>query len=501
MGPQIFWIAILLFLFGIAVRTVLAIGWVSILFFAALSIVPLLFILFERSRERALVLSLVAALAFAGGMARMHGGIILSDPLLDAHVGEKVRVTGFVQDEPDVRENNVRISLRITSVASTSVSSDVAVLVIAPLHTEVSYGDYLSAEGKLDVPTTFETGEGRYFDYPGFLVKDRILYSMSFARVEREGRNEGNKIKAWAIAVKKNYLEGLANALSEPQAGLAGGITVGDKRGLGEALSETFRTVGLTHIVVLSGYNIMVVVEALMRALSRAPQTLRFSLAVFVAFFFAAITGFASASSRAALMASIAILGKASGRTYLASRALALVAGGMVLWNPYILLFDPGFQLSIIATAGLIHFSPLFESGLTFLTQRFGLRDIAAATLGTQLAVLPLLLYQNGQLSVFALPANLFALVVIPFAMLFSALAAFFGLFTGVIAPLFGFPAYILLSYVISVAELFAWLPFSALSIPAFGFWWLILIYSIIFWIAYRFRNKKSGGTMVPPHS
>lgn len=480
MAVRIFWTASIFFLLGVALRTMLPIGGISILFFAALAAVPLSLMLFTRSRERSLILSLVAMLAFAGGMMRMHAGIIEPEPLLDAHVGEKAVITGFVQDEPDVRENNVRIPLRVISVASTSLSSKIAVLVVAPLHTEVSYGDIISAEGKLEIPKAFETGEGRYFDYPGFLAKDRILYSISFARVESGGKNDGNRIKAWAIGAKQTYLEGIANALPEPQAGLAGGITVGDKRGLGEELSETFRTVGLTHIVVLSGYNIMVVVEALMRALTHAPQMLRLSLGVSVAFFFAAITGFASASSRAALMASIAIAGKASGRTYLASRALALVAAGMVVWNPYILLFDPGFQLSIIATAGLIHFSPLFESKMTFLTQRFGLRDIAAATLGTQLAVLPLLLYQNGQLSLFALPANLLALVMIPWAMLLSALAALFGLFTGIVAPLFGFPAFVLLSYVISVAEFFAWLPFSSLSIPAFGFMWLLIIYAAL---------------------
>lgn len=491
MAVRIFWTASIFFLLGVALRTMLPIGWVSMLFFAALAVVPFMYMLFTRSRERSLVLSLVALLTFAGGMMRMHVGIIEPEPLLDAYVGEKVVITGFVQDEPDVRENNVRIPLRVLSVASTSVPSQVAVLVVAPLHTEVRYGDTISAEGKLEIPKAFETGAGRYFDYPGFLAKDRILYSISFARVESRGKNEGNRIKAWAIGAKQKYLEGLSNALSEPHAGLAGGITVGDKRGLGEELSETFRTVGLTHIVVLSGYNIMVVVEALMRALSHAPQALRLSIGVFVAFFFAAITGFASASSRAALMASIAIAGKASGRSYLASRALALVATGMVVWNPYILIFDPGFQLSIVATAGLIHFSPLFESRLTFLTSRFGLRDIAAATLGTQLAVLPLLLYQNGQLSLFALPANLLALVMIPSAMLLSALAAFFGLFTGVVAPLFGFPAYLLLSYVISVAEFFAWLPLSSLSVPAFGLWWLLCMYAVIGVIAYFLRTAK----------
>ena len=351
---------------------------------------------------------------------------------------------------------------------------------MAPLHTEVAYGDTIRVEGKLQIPENFETGKDRTFDYPGYLAKDGILYQMSFAAIERLSENDGNFLKAWTIWSKQKYLAGLARALSEPQAGLAGGITVGDKRGLGEELSQTFRTVGLTHIVVLSGYNIVVVVEALMRFLSRFPQTFRLSLGVFVAIFFAAITGFASASSRAVAMATIAILGRATRRTYLASRALGLVATLMVLWNPYVLVFDPGFQLSVLATTGLILFSPLFASRLSWLPSKFGLRDIASATLGTQLAVIPLLLYQNGQLSLFALPANLLALAVIPWAMFLSLIASIFGLISGIVAPIFGLPAYALLSYVIYVAKAFVALPFSALSIPVFSVWWLMFIYALL---------------------
>ena len=482
------------FLVGVAVRTHIPFGWMTILFFIFAAAISAAFFYFQR--ESSALFLTCALIAFSLGALRMHTGVIEREPTLDALVGEKVTLEGYVQDEPDARENNVRIPLRIHTVGETKIESDIAVLIIAPLHTEVAYGDRITAEGKLALPEKFETGEGRVFDYPGFLAKDRILYQVSFAKVAKLEGNEGFAVKSWAIWLKQEYLRGIANALGEPQAGLAGGITVGDKRGLGEELSDVFRTVGLTHIVVLSGYNIMVVVEALLRWLSRAPQALRLGIAGFVAFFFAAITGFASASTRAAAMAMIAITGKATKRTYLASRALILVAVGMVLWNPYLLIYDPGFQLSIIATAGLIGLTPLFESRLGWITEKFGLRDIAAATLGTQLAVIPLLLYQNGQLSIFALPANLLALVVIPWAMLLSAIAAIFGLFTGVIAPFFGFPAYILLSYVIYVAKLFAALPFSSVSLPAFSVWILVLAYVGLALLAYKKKATESGDSV-----
>lgn len=484
-----FWLVLILFTLGVFVRTFVLFGWFTIFFLLCAALVAAF--AYWRERSAPFLFTCLALVAFSLGAARMHAGIVEREPLLDAVVGEKVVIEGIVQDEPDARENNVRIPVRVRMIASSTVESDIAVLVVAPLHTEVAYGDVVRAEAKLELPEAFETGEGRVFDYPGFLAKDRILYQMSFARVTLLGENEGFFLKSWAIRAKQKYLEGIANALNEPQAGLAGGITVGDKRGLGDDLSDTFRIVGLTHIVVLSGYNIMVVVDALLRWMVRAPQMLRLGSAGFVAFFFAAITGFAAASTRAAAMAMIAITGKATGRTYLASRALALVAAAMLLWNPYVLVFDPGFQLSIIATAGLIFLTPILEPYLARITERLGLREIAAASIGTQVAVLPLLLFQNGMLSLYSLPANLLVLIVIPWAMLLSAVAAFFGLLTGIIAPFFGFPAYTLLSYVIYVAEAFAALPLSSMQLPAFGLGPLLLAYAAL--IAFVIKKKAAG--------
>jgi competence protein ComEC len=329
------------------------------------------------------------------------------------------------------------------------------------------------------VPERFETGPGREFDYPAFLAKDGILYTLSWADVEKLGAGEGAALKEASFFIKQYFLTGITRALPEPAAGLAGGITVGDKRGVGEELGDVFRTVGLTHVIVLSGYNITIVIYACSWLFSRfsMPRVAEFAASVVIALFFALVTGLAAASVRAAAMAVIASIGALSGRIYLASRALALVAAGMVMWNPYVLAFDPGFQLSILATTGLILLSRPIAERMGFLSERFGLREIASATIATQCAVLPLLLYQSGQLSVFALPVNLLVLAVVPTAMLFSTVAALGGLVFGALAPLIAFPALVLLSYMIAVADFFARLPFASVTIPAFGAWMLLLLY------------------------
>ncbi len=492
MGAQILWAIVCGFLGGVFVRSFFAFGWWTILFFMLLAGMVVVTAYVARGRKDFAIVAAIAICAIAAGSARMHVAVFEGDPALDVWVGEKVVIEGTVVDEPDARENNIRIPVRVSLVASTTIEREVSVLVVAPLHTQVAYGDRVTAKGELRLPEAFETGTGHAFNYPAYLAKDRIGYVLSFAAVQKTGEAHRNPLKAGAIWIKQKYLEGLGMALSEPEAGLAGGITAGDKRGLGGDLSETFRIVGLIHIVVLSGYNIMVVIGFIERVFGWTKLWVRSVLGVCVAIFFALITGLASSSVRAASMAVIATAGKTSGRTYLASRALGVVALLMVLWNPFVLAFDPGFQLSIIATLGLIFISPLFATRLTWITERFQLREIAAATLGTQAAVLPLILYQSGSLSIYSLPANLLALIVVPYAMLLSFIAGVIGTFAGPIAPIIGFPAYILLWYITAVAKFFAWLPFSSVSIPAFPVTWLFIAYAALFCI-FAFFQKKTA--------
>lgn len=498
MGVHILWGVVIGFLAGVFLRSFTPLGLSFVLFLTLVAIALLLIGISTRRGAQSVIVAAIL-LACGVGILRMDIAVFAPDPELMKKIGEKVEIEGIVFNEPDVREASVRVPIRLEDGSG--------VLVVAAAHAAVSYGDVVRAKGTLRLPKAFstsqtgETGEGREFNYPAYLAKEGISFELSFASLEVSGRGAANPLKTAAIYLKHKFLEGLSLGLPEPHAGLAGGITVGDKRGLGDDLADVFRTVGLTHIVVLSGYNIMIVMEALSRSLVwfRASRYVHLGATLFIAIFFALMTGLASASVRAAAMATIAVLGRFSGRMYLASRALAVVAAGMVLSNPYILAFDPGFQLSVLATGGLIAFTPKVVTKLRFVPEKFGLREIAATTIGTQIAVLPLLLYQNGQLPLYSLPANLLALIAVPWAMLFATIAAVAGLILGPFATVVAFPAYGLLSYVIAVADVLAHVPYASLAIPAFSAWWLVPVYAVMVLCALYGRAGKIGGAAEEP--
>ena len=496
MPSKILWAIVGGFLLGVFARSFILLGLSVVIFALLLAATSLLLAWFDRSRAQTLIIISVALVAFAGGIARMHTATLTGDPILTGRLDSKVILEGYVTAEPDVRDTGVRISLNVERLilAGTTIPVGAGVLALVPPHADVAYGDRVRATGTLRLPEAFDTGLGRQFRYPEYLAKDGIGYQLAFAQIEKTDGNEGNFLKAAAIGVKQTYLRGEAAVLPEPEAGLAGGITVGDKRSIGKELTEDFQRVSLIHMVVLSGYNITIVINAISYALTSLPRFFQFGASGFVVLFFVLMSGGAASAVRAGAMALIAVLARATGRSYLAGRILGVVAFLMVLWNPYELAFDPSFQLSTLATLGLISFTPMFAARLPWITERLGLREIAASTLATQLTVLPLLLYQNGQLSLVALPANLSALLPVPFAMLASFIAAIGGVLFGSYAVPIAFPAYVLLAYIIGVAKFFAALPFAAVSVSAFSAWWMLGAYACMFGglFVYRSRNPET---------
>ena len=495
MAARILWALVVGLLFGVYLRSVADISWPVAGLFVLLGLIVLLAAYMDITKHRAALLIAVALVACAVGIVRMDTATLEVPHELVQVVGEEVVLIGRVAEEPDVRESNVRLTLQLEALvgggATTSIQS--RVLAIAPLHSDMAYGDTVRAHGQLSEPETFDTGSGHVFNYPMYLAKDGITLVLSFAEVERLASGGGTYAKRFALQIKHALLAGLHRALPEPQAGLASGIVLGEKRAAGESLSDAFIRSSLIHVVVLSGYNITLVLRSADWIAQSLPRIARAGAGGLVVTFFILMTGGAATAVRAGAMALIAVYARLTGRIFLALRALGAVSALMVLWNPYTLLFDPSFQLSALATLGLIVFTPHVAKVLGFIPARMHLREIAASTLATQLTVLPLLLYQSGTLSLVALPANLLALIAVPPAMALSAFASLAGIIAGTLAPFFAFPAYALLSYIISVAEFFASLPFASITLGAFSAWWLLFAYALIGVLAFMLQRKNGG--------
>ena len=430
-------------------------------------------------------LGAVFCIFVALGMARATLADIPLPESFAKDLRHRVSYEGVVVSDPDVRDANQRVEIRISNANESTV-----MLAVAPRYPKVAVGDRVYVSGTLLLPQAFEGSAGRVFRYDKYLERSGVRFLLNFAYLRVIEEAPWYSLPALLARIKHSFLNGLAAALSEPYASLAGGIVIGGKSGLGTELKGAFTRSGLIHIIVLSGYNVMIVAEWVIAALTLTKLKRRWAagagaLALLI---FVGIAGASATSIRAAVMALIALYARASARTYTAGRALLFVVLLMLIWNPLYLVFDPGFGLSVTATAGLIWLAPRIEIRLAFLKNVFW-KDVVATTLAAQIAVFPLLLYNTGNLSLVAVPANLLVAPLMPLAMGLSALAGFAGMLFGSFAPILGillaFPAYLATAALIFVAHESAALPFAAFTLPLFPFWLVLAAYAaLIFFVS-----------------
>lgn len=396
----------------------------------------------------------------------------------------RVSYDAVVVGDPDVREKNQRIAIEVGSVG---------MLAVMPLSADVRVGDRVRVYGTLSLPQAFETDGGRTFRYDKYLQARGIRFLIQYGSIRIEESPAALapleiRFLTGLARVKHSFLDGLNRALPMPDAALAGGIVIGGKAGLGTTLTDAFTRSGLVQIIVLSGYNVMIVAEWVMAflALLALPRRLQFFAGGAALLLFVGIAGISATAVRAAIMAVIALYARATGRSYAASRALLFAVLLMLMWNPLYLIFDPGFGLSVAATAGIIWLSPIIEARLIRL--RPFLANTIATTLAAQISVLPLLLYNIGLFSLVALPANLLVNPLVPLAMAGAAIAGVVGMtigfFVPIIATIIGYPTLILMRYFIFIAEKSSSLPYATFDLPLFSFWLVLAAYAALIYIA-----------------
>ena len=402
--------------------------------------------------------------------------------IFDEYVGEEITFKGIIEDEPDRRENNQRLVVQ---------EGDIKILVSTELYPEFLYGDEVSVTGTLQKPKNFTTDIGKDFNYIDYLGKDSIYYTISFADVEHVSSRNGNAIKSFLFKIKGKFLKNIESIVKEPESSLLSGLLLGVKSSLGEDLKQSFINTGLVHIIVLSGYNVTIIAEAIMRSLYFLPFAAATGLGIFSIILFALMAGGGSTIVRASIMAIIALVARKTGNQYSIVRALAIAGFLMVLQNPYILYFDLSFQLSFIATLGLIYMAPIFENIFKFLPTKFGLREIAGATIGTQLFVLPFILYKMGTLSIIAPISNILVLPMIPMTMFFGFLTGLLAFMSRFLALPFGFITQKLLSLEIFLVEFFSDLQFSHVEVRNFSAFFVVIIYVLIGFLIYRHQTSN----------
>ena len=405
----------------------------------------------------------------------------------DVHVGEEVGSQGIVCDAPVAKETSLRFCFEPDG------STDRAI-VVSDRYPEFSYGDKLRIAGRLELPKNFEAYEGGpEFDYVSYLAKDGIRYVMYRPKIEKLAEGRGSLVKSLLVSWRGSFVARIEYLFAEPQSSLLSGILIGERGSLPKDVTEDFKISGLQHILVLSGYNVTIVAESFIKTFSFLPLALGRSFGAAAILFFALFTGGSATTIRASIMALIVLLSRSTARVYDISRALSLAAFLMVLHDPMILISDVSFQLSFIATLGLIYVAPLAHDKLGWVTERMNVREIISSSIGAQALVAPFLMHVMGSVSLISLVSNIFVLPVIPFSMLSGFIAVAGSLVSDPIARVVSWVAQVPLTYILFVADISAKIPFASLNVTMSASA-LIVTYVLIVWflsIAWKKRDSS----------
>jgi competence protein ComEC len=355
-------------------------------------------------------------------------------------------------------------------------------------------GDYLEVEARL-APVKIGRARGgaeaiRRARASATRLRHAGIAARAYARpdgVRKVGRSR-NPIVAVAGAGQK-AAERAISTLPQGEAGLMLGITVGDDSRLDPDMEADFRATGLTHLLAVSGSNLAMFLGAIALGLRAMRLGRRSTLAVLAAatLAFMAITRFEPSVVRAGAMGAVGIMAMAAGAQRAGLHALAVAALGLVVWDP-MFVWSPGFQLSALATLGILVIAPR-------LAEALGPGKVAAAaavTMGAQLAVGPLIALQFHQASLVALPANLAAMPAVGPATVLGFIAAALGAVWKPLGAVVATMARPFLGWMGWVASLFARIPNASVGTPAGPAAALVVVASIgAAFAAYRARRIR----------
>ncbi len=451
----------------------------------------------------------------------------------------RASLVGVVVDEPDVRQTQALVRVNVSKIQSGGAWQDTTglALVAVPRDTPVKYGDEVQVDGAPETPP-----DSADFSYREYLARENVFTLMRNARLYVIASGKGDVFWSAMFAFKAAGEQAIAQLLPEPSAALLTGILLGDDNGIPPDLKAAFAATNTAHIIAISGFNIAVLIGVLTYVLrrpaaflqarpatvsgnvfARAFSALSRHLVTFLILAFlilyTLLVGASASVVRACIMGALVVIALSFGRQSWAFNALAISAFVMTLLNPYV-LWDVGFQLSFLATLGLLIYAPRLQYHLeSWLKKRVGdararqlvefFKDAFIVTFAAFIVTAPLIVAYFHRLSLIGFLTNFLALPVQPAIMIFGGIATLLqmaanaldalplvGILIGALAQVMAWVAYVCLQYTILIVEWTAKIPFGSFEVNRIDAPAVVVFYAALF-VGTRLGLKRATGLFI----
>ncbi|MEH2397823.1 ComEC/Rec2 family competence protein [Nostoc sp.] len=312
------------------------------------------------------------------------------------------------------------------------------------------------------------------FDFQKFLKQEG-----TFAGLIGRQINVLDQERKWGWwQIRERIVRSQVRWLGIPEGPLVSAMVLGSKAiDLPYDIRDLFVQAGLAHALAASGFQTSLILSVILQLTRRARKGTQFTLGFLALIIFLSLTGFQPAVLRAVIMGFAALVGLLLKRKVKQFGSLLLAATLLLVFNP-LWIWDLGFQLSFLATLGLIVTVPALVNRLGWLPP--AIAALIAVPLAATLWTLPVQLFVFGVVPSYSLLLNVIStplISIISIGGIISALVALIWTEAGsFLAGVLHYPT----DWLIKLVEFFSKLPGNSVAVGSISTWQLLAIYVLI---------------------
>jgi len=474
--------------------------WFLIIFLSLFILASVFYFILQRNRGTIALIFFILAFLFLGIARNLRARLLAPDEIshyISPRTHKRTQLTGFVASIPNKSSERVDFVLSCerltTDDREIEVTGKTQIFLYTSVPSEINYGDRVKLSGRLSFPLA--SANPGLFDYRKYLSYGNVHSLFSVYRredVEILGRAKMGIFRSVITKIRKRLDSVIKSTLPKMESSILAGVMLGERTGLSRQIQDIFCDAGVLHTLAVSGLHVGLVLfifYAFFRIIG-IPKKTTYFLSILVVILYAEVTGGRPSAIRAAIMATCGLVAVLLERDKHLYNSLALAALIILLLNPFS-LFDVGFQLSFMATLGILYLTPYFQTyfHLSKLNRVFTyLLSSLAVSAGALVGVYPITAFYFNKISLIALISNILVVPQVGVIIALGFTSSILGLFSLWLARVFGIINRLLIDVLIRCIGFFASLPFSSKYIvnPS-------LIFMLTYYLFFAFLPKVNS--------
>ncbi|HLP88215.1 MAG TPA: ComEC/Rec2 family competence protein [Nostocaceae cyanobacterium] len=333
-------------------------------------------------------------------------------------------------------------------------------------------GQQIAVTGNLYKPKAALNPGG--FDFQKYLQQDGIFAGLLGKQVKTFDQK-----KPWGWwQVRERIVRSQIRLLGIPEGPLVSAMVLGGKAvDLPYDIRDVFVKVGLAHTLAASGFQTSLILGIVLRLTKNFKKGIQITFGGLSLILFLCLTGLQPSVLRAVIMGFAALIALAMERKVKQLGSLLLAATLLLVFNP-LWIWDLGFQLSFLATLGLITTASAISRRLDWLLPVIS--ESISVPLAATIWTLPIILASFSVVSTYCLPLNIITTPLVSIISLGSMATALASLILpdlgSYLSSFLYYPTY----WLIQLVEFTSNLPGSSVAVGAISIWQMLIIYSLI---------------------